>query len=69
MVLSYESADGLLRESVGQRVSIRLRDPAGGFRDLLGILVAIDQVQRRDGAIAKFDRAQVVAFRIVGSPQ
>jgi cysteinyl-tRNA synthetase len=68
MVLSYESADGLLRESVGQRVSIRLRDPDGGFRDLLGMLVAMDQVERRDGSIATFDKTDVVAFRIVGSP-
>lgn len=67
MVLSYESADELLRESIGQRVSIRLRDPAGGFRDLLGMLVSIDKVQRRDGSIASFDKTEVVAFRIVGS--
>ena len=67
MVLSYESADGLLRESVGERVSIRLRDPEGGYRDLLGILVATDQVKRRDGSIVSFDRGKIVAFRIVRS--
>jgi hypothetical protein len=61
------SVDGFLEGTVGKRVSIRLLDEGGGFRDLLGELIATDSVERKDGSIVRFDRARVVAFRIVES--
>ena len=65
MAQPIDSATHLLSESVGKRVSIRLHDPEGGFRDLLGTLIAIDQVEKRDGSISTFDKKDVFAFRIV----
>ncbi|MFZ9909509.1 MAG: cysteine--tRNA ligase [Candidatus Nanopelagicaceae bacterium] len=50
---------------IGQRVSIRLREEAGGFRDLLGILRSPTEVERKDGSIATFNPNQVFAFRHV----
>jgi hypothetical protein len=65
MAQPTDSATRLLSESVGKRVSIRLHDPSGGFRDLLGTLIAIDQVEKRDGSIVTFDKKKIFAFRIV----
>ena len=68
MALPADPATSLLNQSIGSRVSIRLKDPAGGYRDLLGVLIATDSVRRKDGTVANFDRSAVVAFRIVESP-
>lgn len=54
-----------LASLIGRRVSIRLNEAAGGYRDLLGTLVAADQVERRDGSIVTFDPAAIFAFREV----
>jgi len=54
-----------LASLVGKRVSIRLREEIGGYRDLLGILVNANQVERKDGSIATFDPGSVFAFREV----
>jgi len=40
---------------VGLRLSIRSHDPEGGFRDLLGHLVGIDQIRKKNGEIITFD--------------
>lgn len=62
-----QSLESFLEGNVGKRVSIRLHDAGGGFRDLLGLLVSTESVKRKDGSIVPFDRAQVFAFRIVES--
>lgn len=54
-----------LASLVGKRVSIRLREELGGYRDLLGILVNANQVERKDGSIATFDPRSVFALREV----
>jgi hypothetical protein len=50
---------------IGKRVSIRLHDPEGGFRDLLGTLEAIDAVRKKDGALAKFDPESIFVWKVV----
>jgi len=40
---------------IGERVSIRLHDPQGGYRDLLGILVSENTVKKKDGTLITFD--------------
>src|ERR1700685_3653135 len=50
---------------IGKRVSIRLHDPEGGFRDLLGHLVTINQVRKKDGQVIAFDPAQIALWKIV----
>ena len=54
-----------LASLVGKRVSIRLLEEMGGYRDLLGILVNANQLERKDGSIATFDPGSVFAFREV----
>jgi hypothetical protein len=52
---------------VGVRVSIRLHDPAGGFRDILGILESENTVRKKDGSLITFDPATIAAWKIVPS--
>ena len=51
---------------VGARLSIRLQTPGqDGYHDLLGYLEPGNLVRRKDGTVAKFDPAHVVAWRQV----
>ena len=52
---------------IGQRVSLRLHDPEGGFRDLLGHLVAVNQVRKKDGQIVTFDPDRISLWKVVPS--
>jgi len=50
---------------IGKRVSIRLHDPEGGFRDLLGTLEEIDAVRKKDGSIVKFNHNLIALWKVV----
>lgn len=50
---------------IGERVSIRLHDPQGGFRDLLGTLEEVDAVRKKDGTLAKFDPSSIFVWKVV----
>ncbi len=52
-------------EDVGSRVSIRLRDPEYGLRDVLGVLETPNTVRRKNGDLWKFTYSDIVAWRIV----
>ncbi len=52
---------------IGERVSIRLHDAEGGFRDLLGHLVALNQVRKKDGQIVTFDPDRISLWKVVPS--
>lgn len=54
-----------LSKAHGKRVSIRLREPDGGARDLLGLLIDENMVKRKDGSIVSFDPEKIIAFREV----
>ena len=50
---------------VGLRVSIRLFEPAGGFRDILGELESPETVRKKDGSLADFDPRQIFVWKVV----
>jgi len=50
---------------IGKRVSIRLHEPGGGFRDLLGTLEEIDTVRKKDGSLTKFDPSVIALWKVV----
>ena len=50
---------------IGQRVSVRLHDGDGGYRDLLGELESPDSIRKKNGEIAFFDPAKIAALRVV----
>lgn len=53
------------KSDLGAKVSIRLNEPAGGFRDLLGILVEVDKVQKKDGSIHQFNPDEIAIWKLV----
>lgn len=53
---------------VGERVSIRLFDPEGGFRDLLGLLESPNTVRKRDGDLAEFEPHRIFVWKVVPTP-
>ena len=52
---------------IGQRVSIRLHDPDGGYRDILGVLESENTVRKKDGTIVIFDPSKIALWKVVPS--
>jgi hypothetical protein len=50
---------------VGKRVSIRLHDPEGGFRDILGHLESPYSLRNRHGNLIEFAHDQIFVWREV----
>ena len=50
---------------IGQRVSIRMHEDTGGFRDILGVLESEKTVRKKDGSLVGFDPAKIAAWKIV----
>ena len=44
---------------IGQRLTLRLHDPEGGYRDLVGILESPTTIKKRSGEIVEFDPQQI----------
>lgn len=53
------------QSEVGLRLSIRMHDPEGGFRDLLGILTSTTSVEKKDGTVVSFDPAKIAIWKVV----
>ncbi|MEI6762767.1 MAG: hypothetical protein WCL26_00855 [Actinomycetes bacterium] len=49
----------------GQRASIRLFEPEGGFRDLLGTLESPTTIRKKDGSLVTFDPNRIFVWKIV----
>jgi hypothetical protein len=52
---------------IGQRVSIRMFEDSGGFRDILGVLESENTVRKKDGSLVSFDPAKIAVWKIVTS--
>jgi GNAT superfamily N-acetyltransferase len=44
---------------IGQRLTLRLHDPEGGYRDLVGVLESATTIRMRSGEIVEFDPQQI----------
>ena len=44
---------------IGQRLTLRLHDPEGGYRDLVGVLESETTIRKRSGEIVEFDPQQI----------
>ncbi len=50
---------------IGQRASIRLFDPEGGYRDLLGILESPTTIRKKDGSLITIDPGRIFLWKVV----
>lgn len=50
---------------IGQRVSVRLHEVGGGYRDILGQLESFNSIRKKDGTLAEFDPMEIAALRVV----
>lgn len=50
---------GLDPALIGQRLTLRLHDPEGGYRDLVGVLESVTTIRKRSGEIVEFDPRQI----------
>jgi hypothetical protein len=50
---------------IGKRVSIRLHDPEGGFRDIVGYLESECTLRNRHGKLIEFAHDQIFIWREV----
>lgn len=53
---------------IGQRVTLRMHDPQGGFRDLVGVLESQTSVRKRDGSLTQFAPEQIAIWRKITPP-
>lgn len=53
---------------MGQRITLRLHDPAGGFRDLVGVLKSETTIEKRDGSLVQFHPQEVAVWRVITPP-
>ena len=54
-----EGSVGIDPELIGQRLTLRLHDSEGGYRDLVGILESATTIRKRSGEIVEFDPSQI----------
>jgi hypothetical protein len=50
---------------IGKRVSIRLHDPEGGFRDIVGHLESTTSLRNRHGELIEFSHNEIFIWREV----
>ena len=50
---------------IGKRVSIRLHDPEGGFRDIVGYLESSHSLRNRHGKLIEFEHEKIFIWREV----
>ncbi|MDP1719667.1 MAG: GNAT family N-acetyltransferase [Candidatus Nanopelagicaceae bacterium] len=53
---------------VGQRITLRLHDPEGGFRDVVGVLKSETTIEKRDGSLLQFRPEEVAVWRVITPP-
>ncbi len=50
---------------IGKRVTIRLHDPEGGFRDIVGYLESPVTLRNRHGQLIEFSHADIALWKEV----
>ena len=52
----------------GKRLTIRLHEPGGGFRDIVGVLESETTVRKRDGSLTHFPPEKISIWREIIAP-
>ena len=54
-----------LKAALGKRVTLRLREPAGGFRDVVGVLQSETSAINKRGEVENFSHDDIAAMRVI----
>lgn len=57
--------DSAFKALIGKRVTIRLHDPEGGFRDIVGVLESTHSLRNRHGRLIEFSHSEIFIWREV----
>jgi hypothetical protein len=60
-----EELESQFTELLGSRVSIRLHEPTGGYRDILGHLVTPHSLRKKNGEIVEFSQSEIFVWKKV----
>jgi hypothetical protein len=60
-----EELESQFTELLGSRVSIRLHEPTGGYRDILGHLVTPHSLRKKNGEIVEFSHSEIFVWKKV----
>ena len=60
-----EELESQFAELIGSRVSIRLHEPDGGFRDILGHLVTPNSLRKKNGEVIEFSYSEIFVWKQV----
>jgi hypothetical protein len=63
--LMPEELETQFAELIGSRVSIRLHEPQGGYRDILGHLVTPYSLRKKNGEIIEFSHSEIFVWKQV----
>lgn len=55
-------------DEVGHRLTVRLHDPEGGFRDIVGVLESETSIRKRDGSLIQFNPREIAVWRVIIPP-
>lgn len=64
----YTMKDRPGADDIGKRLTIRLHEPEGGFRDIVGILESETTVRKRDGSLTSFPPEKIAIWREILAP-
>jgi len=56
---------GQFEALIGKRLTVRLHDPQGGFRDIVGILESTNSLRNRHGRLIEFSHDDIFIWREV----
>lgn len=60
---------GQFEALIGRRLTIRLHDPEGGFRDIVGILESTHSLRNRHGQLIDFAHNEIFIWReVIATP-
>jgi len=57
--------EGRFEALIGKRITIRLHEPEGGFRDIVGILESTHSLRNRHGRLIEFSHSEIFIWREV----
>ena len=60
-----EELESQFTELIGSRVSIRLHEPEGGYRDILGHLVTPYLLRKKNGELIEFSHSEIFVWKKV----